>query len=488
MRKIWSYYNPAFVVVFFVSILINIFTIYDGHNWGGDFSQFILHALNIVESKGYTSDIMLDLHIVYPPGFPLILAPWIKLFGVNFIILKCLNIVFWYGTILLAYPLIKDNVSQRLASYVCILLSVSYEFFIFKQNVLSDLPFLFFLTASIFLFIRYIERVNQPRVIYVLLTVVTMAVALFIRSAGAALFVATIFYLGPINRRWLLCVWFLAGMAATFLLQGYLIGVHFGYFELLFAHPDRFLIGIIENFDLVFNNIFVFFIPNGMLITQKIFLMFKSGSYLLSLLIVIVIICKFFKGVRGRDLSFLASFLCIYLLMITLWAGTHYQILGYTRYVLPVLVPIIILIAKAVSLPRLPQWVRNVPLVGIVISIFFNLINIGVNYQSNDDVLLRKDNVEMFEWVKTHLDEDQHFMIWQTKVITLMTNRVGTTPIKVSNQSVDFFDRINEFYIDYVILTKAVDQSFIQGLQSREDMASQVFENKVYKIFKIKEI
>src|SRR5580704_2440608 len=92
----------ALVVLFFI---INTYTIKDGHNWGDDFAQYIQHAINLIEHKPYASGISYDLRIACPPGFPFLLTSVIYWFGVNFKILKSLNVLLWAISALAAYGL-----------------------------------------------------------------------------------------------------------------------------------------------------------------------------------------------------------------------------------------------------------------------------------------------------------------------------------------------------------------------------------------------
>ena len=92
--------NVAIILLIVASIFLNITTLKDGHNWGADFAQYIIHAKNVLAHKPFTDGVMLDNPFSYPPGFPWLIAPVIKIFGVNFIILKFLNIIFWYLSLL----------------------------------------------------------------------------------------------------------------------------------------------------------------------------------------------------------------------------------------------------------------------------------------------------------------------------------------------------------------------------------------------------
>lgn len=146
-----------FTLCFFTFVIINIATIQDGHNWGDDFSQYILHARNIIEGREYTRDIMLDNPVVFPPGFPLFLVPWMKGFGLNFKVLKTFNVMFWYLHILLLYPIFLKRVGREMAAICSLVLMTSSYFFLFKQNILSDVPFLFFTTLAIYVFTKYCD-------------------------------------------------------------------------------------------------------------------------------------------------------------------------------------------------------------------------------------------------------------------------------------------------------------------------------------------
>ena len=130
-------------------IILNIWTLKDGHNWGGDFSQYIIHARNILEHREYSFSYNLDRDIAYPPGLPLVLAPLINYFGIDFRVLKLPNIFFWLFYVLALYLLMKNRFDKESALLGALVFLFSPYFFWFKQNVISDIPFLFFATISL---------------------------------------------------------------------------------------------------------------------------------------------------------------------------------------------------------------------------------------------------------------------------------------------------------------------------------------------------
>src|SRR3989338_8722118 len=84
-------------------LLLNVVTLKQGQGWGDDYAQYIRHAKNIVEHKPYASGIMLDQGPVTPPGFPLLLAPLVKFFGIHFWIFKLLNVFCWLFYVLILF-------------------------------------------------------------------------------------------------------------------------------------------------------------------------------------------------------------------------------------------------------------------------------------------------------------------------------------------------------------------------------------------------
>ena len=134
-------------VVFFV--IINVITLNDGHNWGDDFAQYILHANNILAHKPYASGISLDLRVTPPPGFPLLIAPAIHFFGVNFKILKLMNIFWWCLAAFAVYGIALRFLGAKEAALISLWFLTSPIFFLFKQNVLTDIPFMSFLLCAI---------------------------------------------------------------------------------------------------------------------------------------------------------------------------------------------------------------------------------------------------------------------------------------------------------------------------------------------------
>ena len=116
-RQQLSLIGPHFLLFFIVlsTLIILIFTLNYDHNWGGDFSAYIMQAKSICEfsTTQFVENNRITIEqssrrigpIAYPWGFLLMLAPIYYFFGLNFFALKILGALFyiillvilWYG-------------------------------------------------------------------------------------------------------------------------------------------------------------------------------------------------------------------------------------------------------------------------------------------------------------------------------------------------------------------------------------------------------
>ena len=148
--------NDKYLLLFGIALflIVNTYTLKDGHNLGSDFSRYIRHSKNIVENRDYSYGLPV-FYKDYPPGFPLIIAPIIRFFGVNFILLKSVNILFWLFFTLIFFKITSELLDNEIAVLGSLVLLSSPWFFIYKQELLSDLPFLAFSMVFVYSIQKY---------------------------------------------------------------------------------------------------------------------------------------------------------------------------------------------------------------------------------------------------------------------------------------------------------------------------------------------
>jgi len=182
------------------AVLISIFTIDKGHDWGGDFALYISQAKAIL--SGTTQHLFLENSYsmdnsawvfgpdLYPPGYPLILCLIIPFTGVNFMAFKIINILFYLAFLIFFYETLHTKTNALFSSYFTLALSLCYPIIYYTDMVLSDIPFLFF--CYLFLHLASSEKQSTLNII---LAGIILGFSSLIRSAGYSLFIAYALYL-----------------------------------------------------------------------------------------------------------------------------------------------------------------------------------------------------------------------------------------------------------------------------------------------------
>ena len=172
--------------------------IYDVHSWGDDFAQYIKEALNIAQGKPYyqADYIFNPLNPEYgppqyPAGFPLLLAPIVKIWGLSFkpmffFISACLA-----ALIVVLYHFFKHH-TQHTIPAICLAVICVYSGGVLelKANILSDIPCWLF--TALYITMRQQETKNNLRIIAIIMVGV---MAILIRSQALLLLVAEGLYL-----------------------------------------------------------------------------------------------------------------------------------------------------------------------------------------------------------------------------------------------------------------------------------------------------
>ena len=158
-------YLLLFIIVAIIAIIYFI-SFRNGHNWGGDFSQYIAQAKSIAEGSidelvhhsNYRYD--MSTHCVgprlYPWGFPLLLSPVYYIFGLDMFAMKVYVSLFFLLSLLVIFLLFRDKLTHVQTLLLVTIFALNPTFFLFKDNVLSDIPFFFVSLFTIFLIQRIV--------------------------------------------------------------------------------------------------------------------------------------------------------------------------------------------------------------------------------------------------------------------------------------------------------------------------------------------
>jgi 4-amino-4-deoxy-L-arabinose transferase-like glycosyltransferase len=188
-RQAWLILIIFTIGVFYLS------TIREGHLWGDDFSIYISHARNIAEGRPYadTGYIYNPRKVLgpqtYPPVFPLLLAPVYKIWGLNLTAMKVEVILIFLLSLFIIYLAFRGELQWPYLYALVALVGLNPQFWLFKENILSDLPFLLFTYLSFYIIHRayWTGRTAKSQILYALLISISIFLAYGTRSIGLVL-------------------------------------------------------------------------------------------------------------------------------------------------------------------------------------------------------------------------------------------------------------------------------------------------------------
>lgn len=130
-------------------------TLREGHVWGDDHAAYLSHTRNIVEGRpygdiGYLRSPTSINPLMYPPVFPLLLAPLYYFFGPDLTPMKIECTVFFCLALFFLYLLLREY-GDGIAMSTVAMVGLCPYFWDFKDSLFSDFPFLAFAFAALWL-------------------------------------------------------------------------------------------------------------------------------------------------------------------------------------------------------------------------------------------------------------------------------------------------------------------------------------------------
>src|SRR5215217_7475280 len=144
-------------VVILLSFIIGACTLRRGHEWG----WYVLQAQSVL--KGTTAEFIQTSAftnnesttyvgpLAYPWGYPLILTPAYAIKGINPLALKIPALFFYGGFLVCLYLLLRVRLTKAESLLLVSLFAFNPLLLQFLDQILSDIPYLFFSTLSLWL-------------------------------------------------------------------------------------------------------------------------------------------------------------------------------------------------------------------------------------------------------------------------------------------------------------------------------------------------
>lgn len=464
--------------------LFYFFTIRAGHHWGGDFSMYIHLAQNIVEGKGpmdtgyiYNPTCAVLGPKVYPPVFPIILSPVIYFFGQNLFAMKLVIILFFLLFLYTFFLLFKDQVIYSTLICTVILIGFNPFFWSFKDRVLSDIPFLFFL----YLFFLFIQRFYcfQGTIIQKVFYAFGIGFLIYLTSSTRSIGVVLVptLIIVEILKYKKFPVWSILSFVIFILLtlvQQWFWPYTSNYFDQLILSPKYMIHVIFKNMQLYTESLRGIW-DNGYsrFITSLIFIFISSFS-----------LFGYLKSFKSKITNYMI-FPIIYLVLLLLWPPNE-----GTRFLIPI-IPLYIFFFF-IGLDRIgfrkinKKQPQNGYFYGFMILLFFIY---GAKYSKlNFNVIkegpYQKEALELYEFISENSVKDDVFIFRSPRILTLFTGRYASC-YHLPSSDRDLWDYMTQIKASYIIIGEK-DGDFIKSfIRKYTNNFKKLFNNGLFECYQI---
>lgn len=470
------------ILVVYVIVTVGGFyfaTIREGHNWGGDFSLYIHHAKNIAERIEYedTGYIYNPSHPslsprTYPPIFPLLLLPVYKFFGLNLMIMKIEVILFFLMSLFTIFLVFRTELSSRHLLMMIIAIGFNPYFWDFKDNILSDIPFLFFTYLSIF-FINRAYQVNHLRgnqTLYSILVGTLIYLSYGTRSIGIVLIPSLLIYdIIELKR------------PSRFTIRVILLFVFLMVVQNAFLRSES---SYFDQFEITFKVIFKNLVSYN---KSLAFIWYNGYSIVFTAALFLIVSALALLGCLTRiknKVTIFEIFLVLYMAIVIVWPANQ-----GTRFLIPV-IPLYLFYAFS-GIEKLGSFkggtLERVVLIALVAAIFFSY---ATRYEKMDygspirEGVAEKEAVDLFHYIKQATDGRDVFIFRKPRVLSLFTGRRAS----VYHQPEDdgrLWDYFGEIKATHVIVMPSLDNFLCRFVEKYEDRFQEVYSNPQFKVFSI---
>ncbi|HOJ70312.1 MAG TPA: phospholipid carrier-dependent glycosyltransferase [Syntrophorhabdaceae bacterium] len=497
MRKIKKSTKILLFVIISLSFFLNLISFKKGHTWGDDFALYIAQAKSLVENsvkslieqQMFLEQYSSELHgpLVYPWGFPVLLAPVYKIFGFDIVAMKIYVFLFFIGSLFILFYFFEDRISERFRLLLVSIFALNPVFFYFKEYVLADVPFLFFTLLGMWMIKLYIieKRFMINRYISLFLLGFVCFFAYFIKIQGFVLFVILFLchireYIGLLSNKdsKLLkerCIHLIpyATIALCYLLYRVILYEKFDYFVYVLFNQD--IISTIKN-----NFIYYFFLPSEFF-SSKIALKF---IYFVTIPFALYGFMVNFK----RDYPF-ALFMIFNIIILLVFPFTT-QGIRYIIFIMPFyfyyFVKGFFEFKKAKSNRPFRKFCVNMMYILMAVLIFSYILR-DINYVRK----VYKDNwytydgpysenaTEMINFIRNNTKDDDKIVFFKPRALRLYTNRRTVVNYKI--------DDIASYGFKYVVVYKN-DVEHAYRIKFKDDidkskLFKKIFENDEFRIY-----
>lgn len=454
-----------------------LLTIRRGNFWPDDYALYIHHAENIAEGRAYTDtgyiynpDVPEYGPRAFPPVFPLLLAPIYAAFGLNLHVMKIEVAIFFILSLAAVAAYWKRDLEWPYLLALVALPGLSPIFWVYKDIVIADFPFLFFFYATALL-ARSAPRDGPAWWRWAIATGILSYLSVGTRTVGVTLLAGLVLYdwlkYRRVTRFVILAVFVCVVLA---LAQRLIIGnVEHSYADQL--HPT--LASITANLKDYPRDL-------ATLWTRSLG---KSFSLIL-FGITTALACLGARFHFGKAITPVEAFFLPYILALVVFPFTE------LRYLFP-LVPfyIYLMLLGIQNLPSMvrPVWAKAafaavVVMIGLSYLAAFRQVTYGVIGQTDGKPSFN----ELCLFIRSHTDPADVIIFRRSRALSLFTSRpAGMYDSNHGDRLADYAAKIHAAYIVSSPIFEEDRETLIPFIRAHSSSLHEVYENADFQVYRI---
>lgn len=180
---------------FVLLILVQVLAFNPALDKNGDNARYICGAISLARTGEYKDIEHPNEHYktTDQPGVSIMLAPFVKIFGINILIFKFLPFLLSIGAIILYFILLKNFVAKGIAVILTLILGTQPYISTFSSMIMTEIPFIFFTLLSLWLLDKY-DKSEKINYIIGILCASSILMTYFSRTLGIGFSVSSVLY------------------------------------------------------------------------------------------------------------------------------------------------------------------------------------------------------------------------------------------------------------------------------------------------------
>jgi len=471
-------------ILFILIIVHGVFTQIPGQSWSDDFALYVMHANNIAHGIPYSNtsyiynpDAFTYSPASYPPGFPVLLAPFVGIWGIDLQVLQFVVLGSFIIALLFMYLWLRLRINSFAAILCVAFIGFSSGVWVLRDYIIADFPALAVLLATVWYFEKK-EHFNHIKIALIggLLLFLNYA----FRPVDFILFPAVLIYayrFKKINFKYALLL--SAITILPIILQRMLLPIDSNYLEMVAGGYSG--VPLLQSVKDIFYRVYencgslVYLINTGDDVS------FSNVWILLSFLISGIGLILFGYGIlRARKFHIYEIFAILYLLVVFTFPG--FQIL---RYILPVVPLYLYYLAEGISAIKITQ-IRTGLVVGLgmllsVIFIRFYVIKTASYHQNRTDTATA---IGLFNFINDNIPATDLIMCQRARTVALFTEKMAI-PYPDGHDVEDIKKNIEIYPIQYIIQhTADYNRGIATYIENEINTLELIYQNNDFKVYR----